>query len=56
MKLENFERLATGNWYVRNNTLYLEIRVKGPTTKYNVPLATYKYISEERICLNGHQN
>ena len=49
MKLENLNKIVTGNWYIRNNLLYIEIKRKGREVQYSIPIVNFKYISEERI-------
>ena len=48
MKVEKLNKLVTGNWYVRNDLLYIEYR-RYSEGAFGMPFTTFKYISEEKI-------
>lgn len=49
MEIEKVNKKVTGNWYIRNGVMYIEVKRKTRDSKYSIPLATFKYISEDRI-------
>jgi len=49
MEIEKVNEKVTGNWYIRDGIMYIEVKRKTKDNAHSIPLATFKYISEERI-------
>jgi len=45
----NLNKKVTGNWYIRNGIMYIEIKRAGRATTNALPLVIFKYISEYKI-------
>jgi len=58
MKVEEANKRVTGNWYVRNDEIFIEIKQFPKARPYTLPLVTFKYISENKIewPQNGQMN
>jgi len=57
MKNENkgwkkLNRKITGNWYIRDNIMYVEMKRAGKATTNALPLVMFKYYSEEHKIFN----
>jgi len=48
----NLNKKVTGNWYIRNNIMYVEIKRAGRATYGSLPLITFKYYSEKNKIFN----
>lgn len=48
MKIENLNKLVTGNWYIRKGILYIEVK-RFSEGAFGMKMVSFKYISEERI-------
>ena len=46
--IKDINKKVTGNWFIRNNLMYIEIR-KVSRAAYGIPFTSYKYISENKI-------
>jgi hypothetical protein len=57
MKIKTLNELVTGNWYIRNDRLYIEYKRFSPNA-FGVNLVSFKYISEEKVTwpVNGPTN
>lgn len=49
MTIKELNKIVTGNYYIRNGVMYIEVKRSSRGTQYAIPMVTYKYISEERI-------
>lgn len=47
-KLEDLNFKVTGNWYLRDNILYVEIKKSMPGS-WGMSFTSFKYLSENRI-------
>jgi hypothetical protein len=57
MKIKTLNELVTGNWYIRNDRLYIEYKRFSPNA-FGMNLVSFKYISEEKVTwpVNGPTN